>query len=95
MLHVAPDAAVDGPGLSVGAALGGDGSRVLVRGMLLIDPDGTAWLCSALAESFPPQCAGERLEVVDLANATALPELTVANGVRWSEAEVGLFGTIR
>ena len=94
MLHVAADAAVDGPGITIAEALAQPGEPLLVNGTLLIDPDGTAWLCSALAESFPPQCGGERLMVVDLENAGALPELQSGNGVRWSEGEVRLFGTV-
>ena len=94
-LHVSSDAAVDGQGISVADALRADDGPVLVNGMLLIEADGTAWLCSALAESFPPQCGGDRLQLVDLDEATALPQLTSGNGVRWSAGELQLFGTVQ
>lgn len=67
------------------------GEPVLVNGALFIDPDGALRLCEAIAESFPPQCGGARLEVEGLDPAGQL--LEEANGVRWAEA-VQLFGRV-
>lgn len=84
----------DGPGISVADALGqAGGEGVLVNGTLFIDADGSARLCDAIAESFPPQCGGARLIVENL-DPTMVPELQEQDGVRWAES-VQLFGTIR
>jgi hypothetical protein len=93
-LVVADDAAVDGPGISVAEALthGPTDDMVLVTGALFIDADGTVQLCDAIAESFPPQCGGERLAVTGLDPAD-VPDLQDANGVRWAEG-VTLFGSV-
>ena len=80
---VIEEGTASGPGISVGDALGQmGGGPVLVNGSLLIDADGVMLLCDALAESFPPQCAGARLEVRGL-DPTGHPDLQEANGVRW------------
>jgi hypothetical protein len=75
----------DGPGISVEDALERGGTEaVLVNGALFVDPDGTVRLCSAIAESFPPQCGGTSLRVIGL-DPSAVPDLEEANGVRWVE----------
>lgn len=83
-----------GDGISVADALGhrATDDLVLVAGALFVDADGTVWLCEAIAESFPPQCGGDRIEVqgIDLA---AIEGLEQANGVRWAES-VTLFGSV-
>ncbi len=65
---------------------------VFVSGALFVDAEGGMLLCDAIAESFPPQCGGERLAVegLDLATIEGLEE---ANGVRWAE-NVVLFGSV-
>ncbi|MGH2445852.1 MAG: hypothetical protein ACRDGD_07420 [Candidatus Limnocylindria bacterium] len=77
------DADVDGPIMHISDALGADGP-IRVAGSLFVDADGRALLCGAIAESFPPQCGGARLEVIGLELDTI--ELQEANGVRWAEA---------
>ena len=85
-------AIASGPGISVTEALTHvGGESVLVNGALFIDEDGGVLLCEAIAESFPPQCGGARLEVEGLDPAGQL--LEEANGVRWAEA-VQLFGRV-
>ncbi len=85
-----------GPGdrISVADALGHQATDdlVLVTGALFVDADGTVRLCDVIAESFPPQCGGERIEVqgIDLATIESVEE---ANGVRWAES-VTLFGSV-
>ena len=82
----------DGPALQVGEALSAGDGPVRVTGSLFIGADGRMLLCSAIAESFPPQCGGDRLEVVGLDLAT-VPDLQDANGVRWADS-VELSGTV-
>lgn len=94
ILQIEPGTA-SGPGISIDEALGQAGTLtgpLLVNGALFIAPDGTVLLCSAIAESFPPQCGGSRLLVRGLDPAT-VPDLQEANGVRWAE-QVQLLGTI-
>ena len=92
ILTVAPGTAI-GPGISIEEAIGNGGAEpLLVNGALVVDPDGRALLCDALAESFPPQCGGLRLEVRGL-DLGSLPDLEEANGVRWVE-QVQLLGTV-
>ena len=65
---------------------------LLVRGFLVLDGK-RARLCSALAESYPPQCGGPSLVVTGLpgGNRQGLKE---AEGVAWSEREVAFLGTV-
>ena len=90
-LTVADDPA-DGPVLQVGEALSAGNGPVRVTGALFVGADGLMLLCSAIAESFPPQCGGDRLEVVGL-NLATVPDLQDANGVRWADS-VELSGTV-
>jgi hypothetical protein len=93
-LVLTDDGEVDGRGLSVAEARthGPTDDIVAVTGALFVDADGTVRLCDAIAESFPPQCGGERITVegLDLATVAGLQE---ANGVRWAEA-VTLLGSV-
>ncbi|HET9879467.1 MAG TPA: hypothetical protein VFQ81_09210 [Candidatus Limnocylindria bacterium] len=94
VLTVQPDAAADGVLVTIGAALDDPGHPAFVGGMLLVDAAGTAWLCEALAESFPPQCAGERVRVENL-GVVALPRLATGGGVQWSNEPIQLLGTVQ
>lgn len=83
----------DLPPISVSdALLAEDGQEVVVSGALFVDLDGGVQLCEAIAESFPPQCGGNRIEVegLDLAGVAGLQ---AANGVQWAES-VQVFGSI-
>lgn len=91
MLTIA-DQPVDAPAISISEALASGGEPVRVIGSLLVDPEGTVLLCDALAESFPPQCGGERLEVIGL-DVESVPNLEEGNGVRWA-GSVELSGTV-
>jgi hypothetical protein len=81
-------------GISVADALGHRAADdlVLVTGALFVDADGTVRLCDAIAESFPPQCGGERIEVQgrDLATIEGLHE---EGGLQWAESVI-LFGSV-
>jgi hypothetical protein len=65
---------------------------VAVTGALFVNADGTVLLCDAIAESFPPQCGGERIAVegLDLDTIAGLQE---EGGVRWAEG-VTLLGSV-
>ncbi len=48
----------------IGQALkAANGSEVTVGGFLIVDTDGNIRLCSLLAESLPPQCGGDRIDL--------------------------------
>ena len=68
----------DQPGISVADAFthGPTDDIVLVTGALFVNADGTVLLCDAIAESFPPQCGGNRIAVegLDLASVADLQE---------------------
>ena len=85
---------VDG-GLAVDDALtrGPDDGIIAVKGFYYRDDTGT-FLCSVLAESFPPQCGGAMLEVDGLVDETITVEISEAQGVRWTDETVSLFGTV-
>jgi hypothetical protein len=82
------------PGLTVGEALDHQATDdlVSVTGALFIGADGGALLCEAIAESFPPQCGGERLTVEGL-DPAAVAGLQTEGDVSWSDS-VTLFGSV-
>lgn len=92
---VQPDVPADTVLITIADAVARPGQAAFVGGMLLIDADGTAWLCDALAESFPPQCGGDRLQIANVAAATTLPKLASGGGASWSEAPIQLLGSVR
>ncbi|MEA2652219.1 MAG: hypothetical protein QOI85_1940 [Chloroflexota bacterium] len=92
ILTIEPGSA-GGPGISIEDAVGNGGDQpLLVNGALFVDPQGKVLLCDAIAESFPPQCGGLRLEVRGL-DLASLPDLEEENGMRWAE-QVQLLGTL-
>ncbi len=81
---------VDGA-LSVTDALAFKGSEVIaVQGFVIIQ-DGTARLCDALAESFPPQCGQAGIVIV---NPQDLPDvgLVQEGTTQWSDDVVSVLG---
>jgi hypothetical protein len=94
VLVIADGGPGDGPGLSVAEALthGPTDDLVTVTGALFVDADGTVRLCDAIAESFPPQCGGERIIVTGL-DLADVPDLQEENGVSWAESAT-LFGSV-
>ena len=82
------------PGMSVADALAHQAADdlVFVTGALFVDADGTVRLCDAIAESFPPQCGGERIEVQGL-DLASIANLQDENGVQWAEGVI-LFGSV-
>ncbi len=85
---------VDG-GLTVEEALTRslDDGIIAVKGFFYRDATGT-FLCSLLAESFPPQCGGAILELDGAAAETITAEIKDAQGVQWTDQTVSLFGTV-
>jgi hypothetical protein len=59
----------------------------------LIAQGGEARLCSAILESFPPQC-GEPSLRVEGADVDSMPQTTTAQGVTWSNREITLRGEV-
>lgn len=69
------------------------GEPLVAVGYLFVDPDGTARLCDAIMESFPPQCGKPSIPVVNLP-PELVDGLSEKNGQRWSDAPVQLMGTV-
>ena len=63
-----------------------------MTGALFVDADGTVRLCDAIAESFPPQCGGDRI-VVEGLDLAAVGDLQTEGDVSWAE-NVTLFGSV-
>jgi hypothetical protein len=84
----------DSAALSVAEALthGPTDDLVTVTGALFVDPDGTVRLCDAIAESFPPQCGGERIAVEGL-DLDTIGNLETEGELSWAEG-VTLFGSV-
>ena len=95
VLHIDATGSAGGPGISVQEALESELDQpLLINGSVFIDADGNALLCDAIAESFPPQCAGARLAVEGLSIEMLAPGVLQEEGeVRWAE-QVQLFGTV-
>jgi hypothetical protein len=91
---VIADGPITDPGMSVADALGhrATDDLVTVSGALFVDGDGTVRLCDAIAESFPPQCGGERIVVQGL-DLDAVAGLQTEGDVSWAEG-VTLFGSV-
>ena len=82
-----------GPGISIDAALASDSAEpLLVNGNLLAQGEQIR-LCSALAESFPPQCSGPSLQVEGLKLAE-VDSLVTEGDVSWTDRPIQLLGTV-
>ena len=83
-----------GRALTVAEALthGPTDDLVTVTGALFVDADGTVRLCDAIAESFPPQCGGDRI-VVEGLDLDDIDDIQEENDVRWAES-ITLFGSV-
>ncbi|MGH3041245.1 MAG: hypothetical protein ACRDNG_05835 [Gaiellaceae bacterium] len=80
-----------GPAISIDDALAADSDEpLLVTGNLLAQGDEIR-LCSALAESFPPQCGGASLHVVGL-DLAEVDGLITEGDVSWTDRPTELLG---
>lgn len=88
-------------GLTVEEALASDHTGIVaVTGYVFDDGTGIQ-LCSALAESFPPQCGGTSLTVegFDFDQMIGVPEYELvqvenSGGVTWTDGQVTLLGEV-
>lgn len=83
-----------GPGISIDEAIEStlDG-QLLVNGYIVAEEGGDVRFCSALMESYPPQCGGSSLLVEGL-NLEEVDGLESAEGVSWTSADTQLLGTV-
>jgi hypothetical protein len=87
------------PTISVEQAAEHDGELVVVEGFVVAAPEAVHRLCSELAESYPPQCAGARLEIIGLQLARLVetstnPELPEGERTLWTDDTVSMTGRI-
>ena len=97
-------AVADGPGETIANAIARASTEpTLVNGALLLDTDGTIWLCDSVDESAsPPECGEPRLMVANFPEGASdfdmeSAELTgaqEADGVIWLEGHQ-LFGVVQ
>jgi hypothetical protein len=88
----APASADAGPVSIEEARSSGSGDELLVNGNLLAQ-SGEVRLCSALAESFPPQCGGPSL-VVEGLDLDEVDGLVSEGDVSWTDRPIQLLGTV-
>jgi hypothetical protein len=82
-----------GPGISIDEAMASDlDGALLVNGNLLAQGEEIR-LCSALAESFPPQCGGPFLRVEGLKLAE-VDGLVSEGDVSWTDRPIQLLGDV-
>jgi hypothetical protein len=82
-----------GPALSIDDALAaGSDEPLLVTGNVLATADEVR-LCSALAESFPPQCGGASVHVIGLKLAE-VDGLITEGDVSWTDRPIELLGVV-
>lgn len=87
------DGIVVDDGLSVAEAIAYEGSEPVAIHGYVVRTSETAQLCEVLAESFPPQCGGASLTLVDANAIDGLPLLEEGD-TQWSPNIVILVGTI-
>jgi hypothetical protein len=82
-----------GPGISIDDALASDSDEMLLVNGNLLAQDGEVRLCSALAESFPPQCGGASL-VVEGLKLEEVDGLVSEGAVSWTDRPIQLLGVV-
>ena len=73
------------------------GSEVTVSGHLIADSDGNARLCSVLAESLPPQCGGDRIDLLgfdesSVPNSKTPQRPSEIQTARWTDSYITVTG---
>jgi hypothetical protein len=102
-LMIVEGSVADGPGTEIAEAIAsaGDGVPKLVNGSLMMDTDGSIWLCDHVEVYNPPQCLWPRLRVEGYPEGGAEWDLSAADvtglleqdGVLWFESSQ-LYGEI-
>ena len=87
------DGMVADDGLSVAEAIAYRGAEPVAVHGYVVRTSETAQLCEVLAESFPPQCGGASLALVNADAIDNLPLLEEGD-VQWSSNSVILIGTV-
>jgi|GEM_PF-1851283 len=87
------DGMVVDDGLSIADAIAYEGSESVAVHGYLVRTSETAQLCEVLAESFPPQCGGASLALMNADDIVDLP-LIEEGDVQWSPDRVILIGTV-
>jgi hypothetical protein len=82
-----------GPGISIDEALASDSDEMLLVNGNLLAQGGDVRLCSALAESFPPQCGGPSL-IVDGLKLEEVDGLFTEGEVAWTDRPIQLLGIV-
>ncbi len=82
-----------GPGISIDEAIASTSAEPLLVNGALVVAGNEVRLCSARAESFPPQCAGSSLVVQGL-DLDTIAGMQSASGVSWTEGQVQVLGTV-
>jgi hypothetical protein len=80
-------------GISIAEAIAYEGTEPVAVHGYIVRTSETAQLCETLAESFPPQCGGANLTLVNADIADNLP-LVEEGDVQWSPDAVILVGTL-
>lgn len=88
-----PDETVapDPDALTVTELLAGVGSGEVTVQVVLFDDGSGLLMCEALAESFPPQCVGDRVPIANPETVDA--DFTQQDGIRWTDRPAFLIGT--
>ena len=92
-------APIPGGGLSIDEAIASTlGGPLMVKGFIVAPEGEPVQLCSALLESYPPQCGGsslvvENLDLEVLEGLTSTDDPSLAQ-VTWSAAEVSVLGDV-
>ena len=74
-----------------------EGSEVTVSGFLFADRDGSTRLCNELLESYPPQCGGDRINLLEF-DASSVPNSKTPQSpseirtVRWTDSPITVTG---
>ncbi|MGH3024277.1 MAG: hypothetical protein ACRDNI_11520 [Gaiellaceae bacterium] len=88
-----PNSHADGPGISIDEALASSLDQPLLVNGNLLSQGGEVRLCSALAESFPPQCGGSSLQVEGL-ELEWVEGIVTEGDVSWTDRPVQLLGVV-
>ena len=82
----------------IGQALeAAEGSEVTVSGFLVADRDGNTRLCSGLLESSPPQCGGDRIDLLGF-DASSVPNTSTPQSsseirtTKWTNSQITVTG---